>query len=364
MEQQGYVVYRLGTDTTMAGYYQWNDHRFSFKVMARPGLSVTILEGCLSENGELQQAKGYSYRPLPDGRQEQLTTYDLTTHGDSTLVNQVHKGKLVKHAYRGRCMIMNAVGTPFLFFLPLLSQYAPAAVGEEKQNFHFVLQQRRPFVIRRLQPRLLEMGSNIMGYFTLQLNEQGQPVSIDGIGSSWNVSGTVHQQLDLDRLIEDFARREAIAPMAPLVQPAQTALKLKEALIEVRYAQPSKRGRQIFGAVVPYNRVWRTGANEPTTLTTTHPLDFDGNLLPAGNYSLFTIPGEKQWTFIVNAKTDMWGTDYDSRFNVLELKMVPRRLDRPLEQLQINLQANEQSALLVIAWDTLEVAIPFREAVR
>ena len=74
---------------------------------------------------------------------------------------------------------------------------------------------------------------------------------------------------------------------------------------------PSMRGRKIMGGLVPYDKVWRTGANAATTLKTTAALDFGGTLVPAGTYTLYTLPGEKGWKLIINKQTGQWGTQYD-----------------------------------------------------
>ena len=85
--------------------------------------------------------------------------------------------------------------------------------------------------------------------------------------------------------------------------PEVTEIYEKDGLnIEIFYSSPAKKDREIFGALVPYNEVWRTGANEATTFTTNKDLLIDGQTLPAGEYTLWTIPGEKSWQIIFNSK--------------------------------------------------------------
>ena len=82
--------------------------------------------------------------------------------------------------------------------------------------------------------------------------------------------------------------------------------------LKVTYCSPSKKGREIFGGLVPYGAVWRTGANEPTTFHTVTDLIVEGQALPAGDYSLWTIPGPQQWTVIFNRKIPDWGVTLSS----------------------------------------------------
>src|SRR5688572_31274397 len=99
--------------------------------------------------------------------------------------------------------------------------------------------------------------------------------------------------------------QEAVKPRpSPL---AIAAIRYKDAYIKVTYSQPLKRGREIFGKVVPFDQVWRTGANEATEITTTKNIQINGTLLKAGTYSLFTIPQKEKWTIIINSELGLWG---------------------------------------------------------
>jgi len=110
-----------------------------------------------------------------------------------------------------------------------------------------------------------------------------------------------------------FAATVAIAqePKKPLSPPAKAEATINGKKITIDYSAPSKRNRVIMGELVPYGKVWRTGANAATTLTTEADLMIGSLHVPAGKYTLYTIPGEKEWTLIVNKQTGQWGTDYD-----------------------------------------------------
>src|SRR3954463_14450219 len=85
--------------------------------------------------------------------------------------------------------------------------------------------------------------------------------------------------------------------------------KIGAANVTITYSSPSVKGRQIWGGLVPYDKVWRAGANEATLLETDKDLTVEGKKLPAGKYSLYAIPGEKQWQFIINSQTGQWGIE-------------------------------------------------------
>ena len=117
----------------------------------------------------------------------------------------------------------------------------------------------------------------------------------------------------------------------PLSPPAKAEATVKGKKITVDYSAPSKRGRVIMGELVPYGKVWRTGANAATTLTTESDLMIGSLHVPAGKYTLYTIPGEKEWTLIVNKQTGQWGTDYDEKQDLGRTKLTVAPTKSPVE---------------------------------
>ena len=130
--------------------------------------------------------------------------------------------------------------------------------------------------------------------------------------------------------------------------------------IRIDYSRPSRRGRVIFGEVVPWNRVWRTGANEPTKLTINKSIYFEGKELPAGVYSIFTLPEKDGWTLIINSQTSMWGTDYDSAYDLLRIPMKTMSLKEPVEMMTIEIMQQGKEGTLSISWDRTKAYVPFK----
>lgn len=139
------------------------------------------------------------------------------------------------------------------------------------------------------------------------------------------------------------------------------AYKIQDLELKLYYSQPSKKGRDIFGGLVPYGEVWRTGANEPSTFTTNQEISFGGVQVPAGTYSLWTIPGEREWTVILNDGEYDWGVSMQGGASRLEENdvasvVVPvQELDREIEKLTIEIKENPTR--LYLAWDTQSVSV-------
>ncbi len=129
--------------------------------------------------------------------------------------------------------------------------------------------------------------------------------------------------------------------------------------IEVVYSRPGVKNRDIFGGIVPYGQVWRTGANQATKITFSTPVKFNGAEVPAGTYALFTIPGEQEWTVILNKTTNQWGSfRYDEKTDFTRVKATPRTLAIDVETFTINFtDIRDESAVLYLAWDNVLVPV-------
>lgn len=137
--------------------------------------------------------------------------------------------------------------------------------------------------------------------------------------------------------------------------------------IEVRYNRPYKKGRNIFGGLVPFGKVWRTGANEATTFSTNRDIVIDGKELKAGTYSLWTIPDQQLWTIIFNREHGQWGVNAEGQPNrdpkkdVLTIQVHAVQQEREFEQLTIEFSKLKEEAEMVLLWDKTLVAIPFQQ---
>lgn len=148
-----------------------------------------------------------------------------------------------------------------------------------------------------------------------------------------------------------------------LPQPSPSAMvKQRVGLTDVtiEYSRPAMRGRVIFGGLVPYNELWRTGANKATSLTFSTPVYMNNNTIEPGTYSLFTIPNEGEWQFILNANTELWGTQgFNSDDNILAFT-VPVNKHEAQESMSISIEnISDNSADIVIKWENVSVSIPF-----
>lgn len=140
----------------------------------------------------------------------------------------------------------------------------------------------------------------------------------------------------------------------PLSPPAKAEATLNGKVVTIDYSAPSKRERVIMGGLVPYGKVWRTGANAATTLTTATDLNIGTLQVPAGTYTLYTIPNEKDWTLIVNTQNGQWGTEYDESKDFGRTQMTVRTLKSPVETFVIGIKNGK----LTLTWENTEASVP------
>jgi hypothetical protein len=129
--------------------------------------------------------------------------------------------------------------------------------------------------------------------------------------------------------------------------------------IEINYSRPSMRGRTVFGGLVPYGKVWRTGANSATRISFSTPVKVNGTELAAGSYEVFTIPAQDEWTVIFHQPKSQWGAyTYDQANDVARVKAKPVALPNPIETFTIQVSTiTDRSATLYFAWEKVRVPV-------
>jgi len=154
------------------------------------------------------------------------------------------------------------------------------------------------------------------------------------------ISSQIFSQIDLPRLSPKAAVSQTIGYTE----------------ISVEYSRPSVHGRKIWGDLVPYNKVWRTGANEATVIQFTTDVSINGNKIPAGRYSLFTIPNEKEWTIIFNKVDKQWGAfNYKEDQDLIRFNVTPTENEFVESLIYYFSDITSNSVLLNIAWEKIKV---------
>lgn len=154
----------------------------------------------------------------------------------------------------------------------------------------------------------------------------------------------------------------ALNAASALAQSAALKLSPRDTLVspraDVAYARPSMRGRTIFGGLVPYDKMWRTGANRGTEITLKAAAKLNGITLPAGTYTLFTIPGVNEWTVILNTDIDQFDNAfYEAAHDVARFTVRPEPIPQPVELLTFRMEGEPPEERLVMEWERTRISI-------
>jgi hypothetical protein len=193
-----------------------------------------------------------------------------------------------------------------------------------------------------------------LGPFTFTLDKQGRLTWLTGKGSTVQVDVQRVASVPMAQAGPMFANR----PLGQL-SPRDTArATIAGQPLWVDYSRPSLRGRQIFGVLEPWGKVWRTGANAATQFNTPIDLVIGGATVPAGKYTLWTLPTQDGWKLIINKQTGQWGTAYDSTQDLVRVDAKVEQLQTPVEQFGIVFEPATEPAALTFTWDRTKYSVP------
>ena len=220
------------------------------------------------------------------------------------------------------------------------------------------------YTIRYPKPDSITLFHPQTGINVAKLDREGRLISFNGEGTTFKVMVTRSRPVDLQPYSVRFAKADAEGKSVGFLSPRDTVeAVVGEAFLTIDYARPSKRGRVIFGGIVPWNQVWRTGANAATNILIEHKSMTIGNTkIPPGKYTLWTIPSKAGWKLIINKQTGQWGTVYDSAQDLARIDVKTETVPVPVEQFTIDVKPralNSPAGIMTLTWDRTRVVIPF-----
>ncbi len=210
-------------------------------------------------------------------------------------------------------------------------------------------------IVRRIGGDSLLASVGGIGPFRVRTDTAGGILGLSGIGGTLQVTVERVPVADIATIGPDLGSR----PLGVLSPADSVLVRIGRADLAVRYSRPATRGRQIFGTVVPWDRVWRTGANSATLFATTADLVIGGAAVPAGRYSLYSIPSPAGWTLILNKNTGQWGTNYDEQYDLVRVPMTVAAVTQRVEQFTIAIAPQAAGGVLSLTWDRTQASVPF-----
>ncbi|HEU4588749.1 MAG TPA: DUF2911 domain-containing protein [Gemmatimonadales bacterium] len=196
--------------------------------------------------------------------------------------------------------------------------------------------------------------------FHARVDRDGRILALDGRETTNKVVVERVAKVDVAQAAHNFAGKDSAGQALGQLSPRDTVrATVGSAHVLVDYSRPHRRGRTIFGGVVPWGQVWRTGANAATGFTTDADLVVNGTTIPKGSYTLFTLPSPTGTKLIVSKETGQWGTEYHPEQDLARLDLASEAVAEPVEIFTIGIDSTHQGGVLIIAWDRTRYSLPF-----
>ena len=199
-------------------------------------------------------------------------------------------------------------------------------------------------------------GGPFLEYTKMTTTPDGRILTYDGTGTPWNYIVTRHDPIDVDVVARRLSKTPKIGVPSPEVK---MDFAIAGDTISISYGRPAKRGRKIFGGVVPYDSVWRTGAGDPTKIDLPYHIRIGKTRIPKGSYSLYTIPRNTEWMLIFNKNLKQWPTDPDRSADIAQVSMKVRKPEEPVDRFSIQVDAVKGGGVIKFSWDETEAYVPF-----
>lgn len=359
----GAYVVRLGRDTLKIERFVQRDNVLRSESVRRgEGVEQQYVDMIFDAEGYLASAQVRTYKwPVEPGAKP-IAGSNVYVKGDSTILELGLAPNVRRVVYAGRGNIFNIGANPFIFTLyTAIAANAPRTTGDSAVSQHMASTLGvRPLVIKRVSPDLVTAQSTIMGLMRIRLDSEGRVRELDGIGSSLNFHAERIGWANLDSAARALdAMNRATGAIAALSPRDSISVMAGGANLKVEYSRPSKRSRLVFGGIVPWDRIWRTGANVATHFSTDRMLTFATTVVPPARYTIFTLPTQSGWTLIISRQTGQWGTEYDPAQDLARIPMRTRTLPSPVEQLTLGIDPRTRGGVLRVQWDTTEAYVEF-----
>lgn len=354
--QSGAFVVRLGSDTVAVEHFVRTDERLEAVAVTRsPATRVRETVLTFGEDGDVRRYESTVRDPgaAADAPPEGRTV--MTFAADSAVVETTRDGET-----RTETVSATPEMVPSSFdHFSLEELVIRRARASGRDTVYRPGDPPASVVVRAIGTDSVALETSNLGTWTARIDSADRILGMraGALGRTIERVDTLDVNSLAARWADEDARGVGMGPLSPR-DTLEAAV--GGANITVDYSRPSKRGRQVFGGLVPWDQVWRTGANAATHFTTDRALVLGGTRVPAGTYTLFTIPRPDGWTLIINSETGQGGTDYDPAQDLARFPMEVRRLDEPVERFTIAAQPDDEGGVLTLSWDRTEASIPFQ----
>jgi hypothetical protein len=360
--ETGFFVIRLGQDTTAVERYTRTPDRLEVHQVGR---TPRVLERRFVHEYSGGALAKFSMVVTAPGAEKPTQTVEGVFGGDSarmTITNADGRTQKVTAALPAG-VVAFASTSPWAPYEGAIMQLVRDGVDSLRTTAYFIgSTEANPLVLRRLgrDSVVIDNLNQRNDRFRARIDRTGRLLGVRPVAGTLQLSAERVDSLDLPALGASFAARERAGGGIGILSPRDTVTATAGgASLWIDYSRPAKRGRAIFGSIVPFGQVWRTGANAATQFRTDRPLAFGDVVVPAGTYTLWTVPGPDGWKLIVNEETGISGTAHDPGKDRFTIPLAVSVLPAVVERFTIGVDPTPQGGVLRLDWDTTRASAPF-----
>jgi len=362
------LVTRLGVDTLALERFVRTPQRIEAQVVLRtPRTTITRYLMLLDEQGNMTRLESSTRDPLAPAGAPPARTESIVRKGDSLVVTTTPAdGQATTRsvaAVPGALPFLDMIHWPFEV---ALRREVGAAAGTERDLPLLSGRSVSRFGLKFVKADSVAITHPTRGTQHARIDRQGRLLALDAAGTTRALTVERRPWMEIAPIAERYAQADAAGrSFGALAGRAETADTVKGATLTFDYGTPVKRGREIWGALVPWDKVWRTGANMATHFTTDRTLVLgdpqlgETLVVPAGRYTLYSIPSASGGTLIVNRQTGQNGQQYDQAQDLGRVRMQIRKLAEPVEVFTIEATDAAQGGDLALKWDRAAFVVPF-----
>ncbi|HJQ10751.1 MAG TPA: DUF2911 domain-containing protein [Gemmatimonadaceae bacterium] len=369
-QSPSYIITRLGNDTVAIERYTRSANRLEGDLVLRyPRVRTIHYVGDLGPNGTIKSLTT-TVRRASAAAGTPPTMQMVSNFGDTVAVIEITRNGQRDTSASGR-RAYRGIPAPFIGTEPAAygiyeQLLAASRLGRDSVAYVLVAPGSDPspsIILRRRGADSVSFTSTFFpGWIEVaRVDSRGRILGVDATPTTIKTVAQSVSNLDVDALVKSWAAVEAAhgGAMGQMSPPDTVRGSVGGANVSVAYSRPLKRGRVIFGNVVPLNQVWRTGANAATVFTTDKDLAFGTTVIPAGKYTLWTVPTQSGAQLIFNSETGQWGTDYHADKDFARVNLTQAQASPVVEQFEIGVQPQGSGGVLSLAWDDRRWTAPF-----
>lgn len=348
-----YFVTKLGSDTLAIERIKYGENSVSADVLLRsPSLSLTSYDLSWNENNMLKSMQAEDVTELGGfGKGSGNIAQSVDENGDSLSMTATFRGRETTYNFANDQKLL-----PFIdmvhwpFDIALQRAYA----SETDSTHQYLISGRRAsdFIIHNTSGTDFTLRHPSRGVMLVKTNDKGQLTWLDAKNTTRKLIVERTNTLNFDKLVAHYVEHDKEnSPFGTLSPAKEGDFNFKGTDFKVSYGSPLKRGRDIFGGIVSYGKRWRTGANRATHFSTSKDIQINGNTVPAGEYTLFTIPEEDGGTLIINKQTGQNGQSYDEDRDLVRIPMNRKSQDQVTEAFTVEVVETANGGELQLIWD-------------